>query len=83
MAFMAVLLETLNLHVSLACILPLLVARSGARMETPSQIIYWVNTVGLSMPYRRLLTKVVEGLGAMDLQDQGKPIRVRLQDMPP
>jgi hypothetical protein len=83
MAFMVVLLETLNLHVSLECILHLLFERSGARMETPSQIVYWVNAVGLSMPYRRLLTEVVEGLGAMDLQDQGKPIRVRLQDMPP
>ena len=38
---------------------------------------------GLSLPYRRLLTEVVEGLCAMELRDQGKPIRVGLKDMPP
>ena len=52
-------------------------------METPSQIVYWVNTAGLSQSNRRLLGKIVEGLGTMDLQDQGKPIHVRLKDMPP
>jgi hypothetical protein len=52
-------------------------------METPSQVVYWVNTDGLSLPNRRLLSEVVEGLCVMDLQDQGKPIHVRLKDMPP
>jgi hypothetical protein len=60
----------------------LLFERSGARMETPSQVIYWVNTAGLSRPNRRLLPEVVEGLCAMDLQEQGKPLHVRLKDMP-
>jgi hypothetical protein len=46
-------------------------------------VVYWVNTAGLSVPYRHLLTKVVEGLCAMDLKDQGKPIYVRLKDMSP
>ena len=31
-------------------------------METPSQVVYWVNTAGLSLAYRRLLTEVVEDL---------------------
>ena len=61
----------------------LLCERRGARMETPSQVVYWVNTDGLSQANRRLLGKIVEGLGTMDLQDQGKPIHVRLKDMPP
>ena len=52
-------------------------------METVSQVVYWVNTAGLSLPYRRLLAEVVEGLCAMELRDQGKPIRVYLKDMPP
>ena len=52
-------------------------------METPSQVVYWVNTDGLSLPNRRLLSEVVEGLCAIDLQDQGKPIYVHLKDMPP
>jgi hypothetical protein len=52
-------------------------------MKTPSQVVYWVNTAGLSLPNRRLLREIVEGLCAMDLQDQGKPIHVRLKDVPP
>jgi hypothetical protein len=68
---------------SLECLLTLLFERSGARVETESQVIYWVNTSGLSLRYRRTLTAVAQGLCAMDLTDQGKPIEVRLKDMPP
>jgi hypothetical protein len=80
-SFMAVLVGTLTMQVSLDCLLHILFARSGARMETDSQMIYWINTAGLSATYQRLLTAVVDGLGAMDLRDQGKPIRVRLKGM--
>jgi len=83
MAFMAVLLGNLHSKVSLACVLHLLFERSGASLETASEIVYWVNTTGLSLPYRRLLEEVVDGLSAMDLRAQGKPIRVGLKDMPP
>jgi len=81
-AFMVMLLATMQTQVSLERILRLLFERSGARMETPSQVIYWVNTAGLSLPNRRLVTEVVAGLCAMDLQEQGKPLHVRLKDMP-
>jgi hypothetical protein len=83
MAFMAALLGHLQSKVSLACVLHMLLERSGASLETASEIVYWVNTTGLSLPYRRLLEEVVDGLGAMDLRAQGKPIRVGLKDMPP
>jgi hypothetical protein len=83
MSFMAVLVGCLKTQVSLDCLLQLLFERSGARIETSSQVVYWVNTAGLSVPYRHLLTKVVEGLCTMDLKDQGKPIYVRLKDMSP
>ena len=82
-AFMVALLATWPTQVSLERVLRLLFERRGARMETPSQVVYWVNTDGLSLPNRRLLREVVEGLCVMDLQDQGKPIHVRLKDMPP
>ena len=82
-AFMVVLLGTLQTQVSLECILRLVFERSGARMGTNSEVVYWINTAGLSLPYRRLLAEVVEGLCTMDLRAQGKPIRVRLRDMPP
>jgi hypothetical protein len=82
-AFMAVLRATLPTTVSVEQVLGLLFARSGARLETPSQVIYWVNNMGLSLLNRRLMSEFVAGLSAMDLQAQGKPIHVRLKDMPP
>ena len=80
---MAALLATLHTKVSLQKVLGLLFERSGARMETPSQVVYWVNTTGLSLSNRRLLSEIVEGLCAMDLQEKSKPIHVRLKDMSP
>ena len=82
-AFMVALLATLHTKVSLQQVLSLLFERSGSRMETPSQVVYWVNTTGLSLSNRRLLREIVEGLCAMDWQEKGKPIHVRLKDMPP
>jgi hypothetical protein len=69
-AFMVVLLGTLQTQVSLECILRLVFERSGARIGTSSEVVYWINTTGLSLPYRRLLAEVVEGLCAMDLRAQ-------------
>ena len=69
MAFLAVLLGHLQSKVSLGCILNILFERSGACVETSSESIYWVNTAGLSVHYRRLLKEVVDGLCAMDLRD--------------
>lgn len=83
MTFMVALCAHLPRRVSLDCVLRILFERSGARIETVSQVIYWVNTAGLSLPYRRLLAEVVAGLCAMELRDQDKPIRVYLKDMPP
>jgi hypothetical protein len=82
-SFMAVLVGTLTMQVSLDCLLHILFERSGARMETDSHMIYWMNTTGLSAAYQRLLTAVVDGLCAMDLRDQGKPIHVRLKGLSP
>jgi hypothetical protein len=83
MAFMGVLGGHLQTKVSLDCILRILFERSGTRMETSSQVVYWINTAGVSVPYRHLLTEVVQGLCAMDVRQQGKSIRVCLRDMPP
>jgi hypothetical protein len=82
-SFMAVLVGTLTMQVSLDCLLHILFERSGARMETDSHTIYWINTTGLSAAYQRLLTAVVDGLCAMGLRDQGKPIHVRLKGLSP
>ena len=46
--------------------------------------VHWVNSAGLSLSNRRLLGEIVEGLGAVGLQDQrGKPVHVRLKEVPP
>jgi hypothetical protein len=82
-AFLGVVLGTVQNQISLDCLLKLLFERSGARLETGAEIIYWVNTAGLSLPYRRLLAELVEGFCAMDLRDRGKPVRICLKDMPP
>ena len=50
---MAVLLGLLTVKMSLDCLLNILFERSGARVVTDSQVIYWVNTAGLSGPYHR------------------------------
>jgi hypothetical protein len=83
MSFLAMLLGFLKTKVSLDCLLKLLFERSGARMETATQVVYWITTAGVSVPYHRLLAAVVDGLCAMDLRDQGKPIHVRFKTMPP
>ena len=82
-AFMVALFGTCQTKGSLETLFHPLFERSGARMATHSQVVYWVNTAGFSLPYRRLLSEVVDGLCAMDMRDQGKPIGVRLKDMPP
>jgi len=82
-AFMGALSATLYTKVSLPQVLSLLFERSGSRMETPSQVLYWVNSAGLSLSNRRLLSEVTQGLCAMGLQEKGKPVHVRLKDLPP
>jgi hypothetical protein len=82
-AFLAARRTTLPIQVSLEPVLRLLFERRGARMETPSQVVYWVKTAGLSQSNPRRRGQIVEGLGAMDLPGHGKPIHVRLKDMPP
>ena len=83
LAVLVALLAGLQIQVSLEQVLRLVFERRGARMETPSQVVYWVNSAGLSLSKRRLLGEIVEGLCAMGLQEQGKPIHLRLKDMPP
>jgi hypothetical protein len=83
LSFLSVLVGHMQVALSLECLLSLLFERSGARVETGTQVIYWVNTTGLSVRYRRTVTMVAQGLCAMGLTDQGKPVQVRLKDMPP
>ncbi len=82
-AFLAALGALLPSKISLESLLGLLFGRSGARVETPTELVYWVNSTGLSLPKRRALDEIVEALGAMGLKHQTKPIRVCIRDRPP
>jgi len=79
---MALFLARLKTKVRLDGLLRLLCERSGSRVATSSQLIYGVHTAGVSASSHRLLVEVVEGLCAMDLRYQGKPIHVRLKAIP-
>jgi hypothetical protein len=82
-AFMGALSAMVSTKVSVPQVLSLLFERSGSRMETPSQVLYWVNSAGVSLSNRRLLSEVARGLCAMGIQEKGKPVHVRLKDLPP
>jgi hypothetical protein len=82
MAFLASLCTAMGEALSLECLITLLFERSGAYLETPSEVCYWINTAGLSAAYRTKLGTIVEGIGAMNLTCRGKPIRIRLKEAP-
>jgi hypothetical protein len=82
MSFLACLCGLLNEKISQECLLKLLFERSGGCLETSSEMIYWVNTAGLSLSYRETLVKIVEGICAMNLTCRGKFIRVCLRESP-
>ncbi len=81
--FLASLLTMMTGALSLECLVTLLFERSGARLETDTECLYWINTAGLSAAYRKTLIDIMAGLCAMNLRCRGKPIRVCLQDSPP
>ncbi len=81
-SFLTFLCGFLNENISQECLLKLLFERSGACLETSSEMIYWVNTAGLSLSYRETLGKIVEGICAMNLTCRGKFIRLCLREAP-
>jgi hypothetical protein len=82
-AFMVALSAKLPSNVSLQQVLHLLFERSGCRIEMPLQVVYRVNSAGLSLANRRLLNEIAQGLCAMGLEEKGKPIHICLKDRPP
>jgi hypothetical protein len=82
-AFLAALLAVMTEPIGLECLVTLLFERNGVRLETESEHIYWINTVGLSAAYRKTLVNIVAGLSVMNLRCQGKNIRVYLKGASP
>lgn len=81
-AFWMALLEKLSLSISLETLLILLFQRGGTCLETKIDRIYLINTDGLSLQYQRVLQEVVVGINSMQLQHQGKPVRVQVRGSP-
>jgi hypothetical protein len=81
-SFLAILCTKLKDTISLDCLLKLVFERSGACLETQTEFIYWINTTGLSVAYRKVLEQVIEGICVMNLAQHGKPIRIRLRETP-
>jgi hypothetical protein len=82
MTFLTTLLMSLDGSVSLGCLLELFFERSGAYLETETDIWYLVRADGLSKAYQMILIRILQALNAMRLQHQGKLIRGRLKEAP-
>jgi hypothetical protein len=82
LGFLAAICAMMKESMSLECLVKLVFDRSGGCLETSTELMYWINTAGLSATYQKLLGHVVEGISAMNLTHRGKPIRVRLREAP-
>jgi hypothetical protein len=78
LAFLVDLCANLQEVVSLECLIKVLFVRSAVGVETNYEIIYKINSEGLSAPYKRTLVDLIEGINAMDLHCRGKPIRLNM-----
>ena len=77
-------LDELSVHlkqkISLETLMTLYFNRSGSLAETSSEIIYFLDTKGLSASDRQTLEDIVQAVTAMHIKSkEGKPIRVRLK----
>lgn len=77
--FLTALLPNLSQKISLDLLIILFFKRSGSYIETSSEIIYLINTDGLSLSKERKLLEIVEGITKMGIKCRGKPIKVRLK----
>ena len=80
--FLLDLLNKISIKLSVGTLISLLFKRSGTVIETYTQIIYWLNTAGLSKSYKEKLEEIIEGLNALNLCREGRLIRVRLREAP-
>ena len=82
LSFLMALLGTMTTKICLPTLIKMLFERGGSRVESDSQIIYWVNTQGFSSTYQDLFGKVLEGINGLALNQVGKPIQVRAREGP-
>ncbi len=76
--------DELSVHlkqkISLETLITLYFNRSGSLAETSSEIIYFLDTKGLSASDRQTLADIVQAVNAMNIKSkEGKPTRVRFK----
>ena len=54
--------------------------RTGMYMETSSEISYWINLKGVSVPYKKKIVKLAEAYNMMGLSRDGKTIRLKVRE---
>lgn len=79
-AFFSILLPSLSQKISLDLFIKIFLKRSGSFAETPSAIIYWINTQGLSATYKKTLSEISEKITKMNIKCRGKPIQLRFKE---
>ncbi|MCP4109779.1 MAG: hypothetical protein GY749_30395 [Desulfobacteraceae bacterium] len=77
-AFFIALVGNSDTKIGLGTLISLFFRRSGTYTETYSEIIYRISTTGLSLSYKNILKKVADGLNAVNINRQGKPLRLQL-----
>ena len=82
--YLNVFLDELSVHlkqkISLETLITLYFNRSGSMAETSSEIIYFLDTKGLSASDRQTLADIVQAVNAMNIKSkEGKPTRARLK----
>ncbi|MBF0469626.1 MAG: hypothetical protein HQK61_12200 [Desulfamplus sp.] len=82
MRFWKTLTEGFGTKIGMDNLIDVLFNRSGAYVETSSQIDYWVSTKGLSVAYREKINKLADAFNAMELNRQGKPIQLKIRAAP-
>ena len=77
--FLKALVEQSNVPVSQKCLIELFFKRTGGYAESFSQVVYWLDTDGLSLVNKRKLEAIAQAVCRMGLCRNGKPIRVQLR----
>ncbi len=79
-AFFDELSAHLKQKINLETLITLYFNRSGSLAETSSEIIYFLDTKGLSTSDRQTLADIVQAVNAMNIKSkEGKPTRVRFK----
>lgn len=78
--FLNILIEYSGISMGLDNLIETLFDRTGMYMETSSEISYWINLKGVSVPYKKKIVKLAEAYNMMGLSRDGKTIRLKVRE---